>query len=143
VAGIEHHRRGVPGSVLLGLAQHRLERQVEKRIQWLTDDVGGADAELRQGVATGAQHPTIGVHRDDALVQGADEFRPGVEHEQPAAGKLVDEDTIFDFLHRHVDQIEYMARYPVGFTGRIQHGQNLAAPVEDRRRRTGQAGVAE
>jgi hypothetical protein len=139
-AGFEdrHRMEGLPDAAV----DQAGKGDVEQFGDVAADDVGAVGkAELEQGAAGGGQHLAGDAQGDRAFAQGADEFGPVMEAQDVIVAELVQEHAVLDHLHRHADQGQRVLLGQARFAGGVEHADELAFMVEDRRGRAGQADI--
>ena len=150
-----HHRGEKAGAVACLVDWYRMKRllragidqaakgDVEQLRDIAPDDlVAPAQAELGQGATCRRQDLAGDAEGNCPFAQGADEFWTVVKAHDEFVPKLLQEHTVLDHLHRHIDQGQRVLLRQMGFAGRIQYADQLAPMVEDRRGRTGQPDIA-
>ena len=135
-------RQGVE-RFLLAAAHERGQRDVEEAFERRADQLTGAlEAELEQGVAVERRDDSGSIQRNDALAPGADQLRAAVEAHHGGVAEAMQEHPVLDHLRRHVHEHQRVLLRAVGLPGGVQHGDQVALVIENRRGAAGEPGVA-
>ncbi len=115
--------------------EHALERRIDEVVRALA-------AELKEGVAVHRRDRAGKVERDDPFAPHADEFRSAVEAHDEGVAEAVEEQAVFDHLRRHVHEHQGVLLRAIRLSGSVQHRNELAAGIENRRGATSEPGIA-
>ncbi len=135
------HRLGAVAG-LAGEAHERAEAGVEHPVHALAAQrvVVARTEQLERGAVRAADYAVV-VEGQHALARGADKLAAAVEAHQVEVVAGRQQRAVFDVLRRHVDQRQRMALRIGRGAGDVERREQVAAHVEDGRRRAGERGV--
>src|SRR5882762_10564368 len=99
-------------------------------------------AELKEGVAVRRRDRAGRIEGDDSFAPHADELRSAVEAHDEGVAEAVEEQTVFDHLRRHVHEHQGVLLRAIRLSRSVQHRNELAAGIENRRRATREPPIA-
>ena len=123
------------------VVDHRRDRGAEQTGDALRAQRRAADAQLVERAAVRAEQLAVHADDDDAFEQRADELHPVVEVQAHAVLEVVGEPVVLDHARRHAHQAHRVLVVGAVITGHVEHTKDVAARVEDRRRRAGEETV--
>jgi len=97
-----------------------------------------AQAQLLQRAAVGADELAVLAHGEDALHQRADELDAAVEMQAHHVAVVVGEPVVLDHPRAHLHQPHRVLVVGTLVAGHIQHAEDVAARIQDRRSRARQ-----